>query len=221
MTGANVSRALAAARTVRVANVAYEVHLDLSAERGRPIQGSTIASFELASADDPLEFDFTPPLDHLASIVVNDDVGRVEPGTGEGRVQIAREYLRRGRNRIDFRFRAGTTAIHVRDDLMYSLFVPARASTALPCFDQPDLKARWTLTLTVPRGWTAVANGPETGRTATTGVDIVAFGETDRSRPTCLASRLATFRLRWPTARAGACGCFIASRARHARTRRL
>src|SRR5262245_1033289 len=45
---------------------------------------------------------------------------------------------------------------------MYTLFVPARAHLAFPCFDQPNLKARYALELDVPSGWQAVANGAET-----------------------------------------------------------
>ena len=32
-------------------------------------------------------------------------------------------------------------------DYVYSLFVPADASTLFPCFDQPDLKARFVWSL--------------------------------------------------------------------------
>ena len=37
--------------------------------------------------------------------------------------------------------------------------MPARAHLAIPVFDQPDLKARWTLALTHPGEWQAVSNG--------------------------------------------------------------
>ena len=47
---------------------------------------------------------------------------------------------------------------------MYTLFVPARARLAFPCFDQPDLKAKYTLSLDIPRGWEALANGAEIAR---------------------------------------------------------
>jgi aminopeptidase N len=43
-------------------------------------------------------------------------------------------------------------------EYIYSLFVPSDASTAFPVFDQPDLKARFSLSLTVPEGWKAVSN---------------------------------------------------------------
>jgi aminopeptidase N len=43
---------------------------------------------------------------------------------------------------------------------LYSLFVPADASSAFPCFDQPDLKARFSLALQMPAKWRAVSNAP-------------------------------------------------------------
>ncbi len=47
-------------------------------------------------------------------------------------------------------------------EYIYSLFVPSDASTAFPVFDQPDLKARFQLNVTLPggqAGWGAVSNG--------------------------------------------------------------
>ena len=43
-------------------------------------------------------------------------------------------------------------------EYIYSLFVPSDASTAFPVFDQPDLKARFTLLATTPDDWEFVAN---------------------------------------------------------------
>jgi len=43
-------------------------------------------------------------------------------------------------------------------EYIYSLFVPSDASMAFPVFDQPDLKARFTLSLTVPKDWNPVSN---------------------------------------------------------------
>ncbi|MGI8813649.1 MAG: M1 family metallopeptidase, partial [Pyrinomonadaceae bacterium] len=44
-------------------------------------------------------------------------------------------------------------------EYIYSLFVPSDASTAFPVFDQPDLKARFTLTVEHPEEWNVVSNG--------------------------------------------------------------
>ncbi len=43
-------------------------------------------------------------------------------------------------------------------EYIYTLFVPSDASTAFPCFDQPDLKARFQLQITTPETWKVVTN---------------------------------------------------------------
>src|SRR6185312_16111257 len=48
-----------------------------------------------------------------------------------------------------------------RDDhneYIYTLFVPMDADMAFPCFDQPDLKARFALEVGHPTDWTVIAN---------------------------------------------------------------
>ncbi len=83
---------------------------------------------------------------------------------------VPRDALRRGANRVELEFSApiavGGSALTVyrdREDgssYVYSLFVPADASSVFPCFDQPDLKARFRLALRLPRDWRAVSNAP-------------------------------------------------------------
>jgi aminopeptidase N len=77
-------------------------------------------------------------------------------------VVIPESALRKGPNRITIAFDAGDAPLNRGDDFLYTIFVPARAHEAFPCFDQPDLKARWTLSLEIPEEWTAVANGAST-----------------------------------------------------------
>ncbi len=43
-------------------------------------------------------------------------------------------------------------------EYIYSLFVPSDASTAFPVFDQPDLKAKFTLNVVAPRQWKILSN---------------------------------------------------------------
>jgi aminopeptidase N len=83
---------------------------------------------------------------------------------------IARAALKTGENRVQLEFSAplavsGAALTRYRDredgaDYVYSLFVPADASSVFPCFDQPDLKARFSLELRMPQGWRAVSNAP-------------------------------------------------------------
>src|SRR5438477_389070 len=64
------------------------------------------------------------------------------------------------------------------DDFLYTIFVPARAHEAFPCFDQPDLKARWTLALEVVDGWETLANGAQASHDSGGGRARVTFAET-------------------------------------------
>jgi len=43
---------------------------------------------------------------------------------------------------------------------LYTQFETADAKRMFACFDQPDLKARYTLTVTAPAGWKVVSNAP-------------------------------------------------------------
>ncbi len=83
-----------------------------------------------------------------------------------------------GENTVEIAFRAGDAALNRNPEFLYTLFVPARAHLTFPCFDQPDLKARYTLTLTVPADWQSVANGAETGRETAGGRVRVTYAET-------------------------------------------
>jgi len=50
-------------------------------------------------------------------------------------------------------------SLNRNDDFLYTLLVPDRASTVFPCFDQPDLKSTYLLSLKVPNTWKTLANG--------------------------------------------------------------
>ena len=65
-------------------------------------------------------------------------------------------------NELTVDFIAGDESLNRNDEFLYTLFVPARAQFAFPCFDQPDAQGALSLTLEVPSDWQAVANGAET-----------------------------------------------------------
>src|SRR5439155_13574986 len=94
-----------------------------------------------------------------------------------GHIILPSAALMKGWNTIAISFRAGNAPLNRSDDFLYTIFVPARAHEAFPCFDQPDLKARWTLSLEVPNGWEAVGNA-EVIRKAQNGATRVGFAAT-------------------------------------------
>ncbi|HEY6239560.1 MAG TPA: M1 family aminopeptidase [Burkholderiales bacterium] len=102
---------------------------------------------------------------------------------------VPARFLRAGRNRVTLSFQSpiavsgsAVTRYLDREDgskYVYTLFVPSDASSAFPCFDQPDLKARFSLELRLPRAWTAVGNSPVTAiKAAPNGTRRFRFAET-------------------------------------------
>ncbi len=159
---AGVSQALARDRASRVSALRYDVSLRIPASSSEPIGGRLVATFDLDDASRPLAFDFAQPSDHLTRVEINGEA--VEPDLLHGHVIASPRRLRQGRNVAAFDFVAGDAPLNRHEDFLYSLFVPARASLATPVFDQPDLKARWRLSLDIPKDWSAVSNGRQSGR---------------------------------------------------------
>ena len=171
-----VPLSLARERAARVGNLRYVVALTIPVERAAPIAGRLEAHFTLADAAAPLAFDFAVPASRLRAVDVNGQA--LAPALVNDHVVLPAAHLRQGANSVAFTFDAGDGPLNRHDDFLYSLFVPARASHALPVFDQPDLKARWTLRLDVPAAWTAVSNGAEAARTTDGGRLRIDFAET-------------------------------------------
>jgi aminopeptidase N len=88
-------------------------------------------------------------------------------------IVVGSAYLLKGENVVRLKFESpistsgsAVTRYIDREDkseYLYTLFVPSDASTAFPCFDQPDLKARFTLQVKAPSDWQVITN---TARTA-------------------------------------------------------
>mgnify|MGYP001191849601 CR=1 FL=1 len=150
------------ARTIR--DLRYELSFDIPASTAEPIAGRVVLRFTWTQSDHPLVLDFEPGATAITSLTVGSQGSLVRAVNGH--LVIPAADLIPGDNTVEITFRAGDAALNRQPDFLYSLFVPARAHLTFPCFDQPDLKARYVLELTVPADWQAVANGAETGRSA-------------------------------------------------------
>ena len=152
-----VSWELARERASRITDLSYDLSLEIPALRSDPIRGVLTASFGLDPADRPLVLDFRQDAVNVRKIQANGREAAFSAVNGHILVESAR--LKAGQNSVTIEFLAGDGSLNRRDDHLYTLFVPDRASVALPCFDQPDLKARYRLTLAIPAQWEALANG--------------------------------------------------------------
>jgi puromycin-sensitive aminopeptidase len=75
-------------------------------------------------------------------------------------------------------FSPGLRGLYRAGPLAATQFEAADARRVFPCLDEPGHKAPWTLTLEVPRGTPALANGAELRREPRGDREIVTFAET-------------------------------------------
>jgi aminopeptidase N len=173
---AGIPLRLAEYRARAIENVRYEIAFAIPPAAAEPVTGRVTVRFSLKDTSEPLVLDFGPGADHVTSVSIAG--ASVQHRAVNNHIVIPREHVARGENAVEIVFRAGDAALNRNPEFLYSLFVPARAHFTFPCFDQPDLKARFTLELTGPAGWQAVANGPEALRETIGDRFRVRFGET-------------------------------------------
>jgi aminopeptidase N len=180
--GPGISRQLAVQRASQLGGVRYYVSLSVTE---RDTARGTISIRFAAKRSGDVIVDFRGP--GLSDVTVN---GRPSGLTLTGaHFKIPARDVRAGENTVEARFKAliapaGASIIRFHDDrdgqdYLYTLLVPSDANALFPCFDQPDLKARLTLSLTVPVGWRALANGITQRVDTVHGAARYRFRETD------------------------------------------
>jgi aminopeptidase N len=155
-----VALQLATERAQRITGLTYDLSFSVPAELAEPVTGKASIRFTIKDTAQPIVLDFTPGADYLSSVSIGGKPANYR--VTKDHIVIPSSDLVAGENVVDIQFRAGDAALNRNPDFMYTLFVPARARLTFPCFDQPDLKARFALELIVPAGWQAVSNGAET-----------------------------------------------------------
>ncbi len=170
-----VPLALAKWRAANYSNVRYK--LDITLKKGAPLMTGTVEiSVDLTEegAKYPLVLDWrTTPFANdtdqpYAKVIDVNDAMDIRSQINQEHLLIPNGLLKTGTNSIKIEFAspiktsgaAVTRYIDKQDggEYIYSLFVPSDASMAFPVFDQPDLKARFQLTVTVPLDWQTISN---------------------------------------------------------------
>jgi aminopeptidase N len=172
-----VSATLARDRAARVSNLRYSLFFSIPKDKVAAISGHEVVTFTLGDASRPLLLDFEPASHGRIRRLTIGSV-RLETRVVSGHLELPVAALHTGDNRVDIEFDAGDAPLNRNDDFLYTIFVPARAHEAFPCFDQPDLKARWTLSLDVPDGWETLGNGATTEKSSKAGRTRASFAET-------------------------------------------
>jgi aminopeptidase N len=152
----------AAARALRVRDVRYDIALELTAGTDH-YTGHTLVSFELLAGDGPVWLDHTasdgPPRvlldgERLAGLQVGHRIV-LPDDLPAGRIEVRVDY----RHSYDHTGDGFHRFVDPEDatEYVYSNFQPFEAHRLFPCFDQPDLKARYRLTVDAPAHWTVVS----------------------------------------------------------------
>jgi aminopeptidase N len=160
-----VSEELADHRRATLQDLSYSFDLGVPIDDG-PLTGTMRAKFTLANRSDvPVVVDFKDPERRVRSVSVNGS--EVSWSAEFDHLAIAASaFTSDSANELLIEFMAGDEALNRNPEFLYTLFVPDRAHFSLPIFDQPDLKARFTLALEIPSEWVAVANGEQVSREA-------------------------------------------------------
>ena len=171
-----VSRELADFRKANFKEVRYDLRFSIPEERVEPVTGQVTVAVTIEE-DGPLILDFRNG--EVRSLSLNGDT--VPYRVADEHVVIDKEYVRKGDNLVSLSFVSADQSLNRRDDLLYTLLVPDRARTVFPCFDQPNMKSRFSLTLELPRAWEAVSNGAirEIDSLSVEGRKRISFAETE------------------------------------------
>ncbi|HWV29555.1 MAG TPA: M1 family aminopeptidase, partial [Dyadobacter sp.] len=171
-----VSFALNQSRKQHIDSIQYDIELDIQAGKTGKIIGKERISFHLNTLDSALVVDFNVDTSHLQEVRVGGE--KVDYQFVNEHIVIDAKHLSKGKNEVGIDFVAGDQSLNRSDDYLYTLFVPDRASTCFPLFDQPNLKALYRLTLKTPEGWEAVSNGKLRAKKVENGKSVYQFGET-------------------------------------------
>jgi aminopeptidase N len=151
-------------RAARVSEVSYDVRLELQSG-SEDYRGEVGLAFTLTGASEPLRLDLRAAA--LQRLTAN---GQPVPAAcfDGSKVLLPAAVLREGPNRVEVTYRnafshSGNGFHRFVDpedsrEYLYTDFEPFFAHRMMPCFDQPDLKAVFRVTVAAPSGWTVIGN---------------------------------------------------------------
>ncbi len=172
-----IPQELADMRVQQLQKIHYDLRFNIPAEPQETIAGDLTLTFDFQKGiDDYFFLDFNADPTFIERVLLNGAAIEYEVDK-EHIVLPTKEF--EPKNKIEIKFTVGETGLNRREGFMYTLFVPDRASSVFPCFDQPNLKATFKLTLEVPSGWEAISNGPLLSQTANSDREIFAFDISD------------------------------------------
>jgi len=180
-----LDKVTADARKARVSNLHYDVRIDIVAS-AEEISGELLIEFDLSDASTDLTLDFTGG--SVDKAVYNGV--RASAMYNGYFITIPAENLQRGANSVELAYRRpyghDGTGLHRFEDpedgltYMHSYLWPYYANRLLPSFDQPGLKANFSLQVLAPEDWIVVSTSPGTAENSADDTRLWTFTETPR-----------------------------------------
>jgi aminopeptidase N len=151
-----VSLELAQLRKQSIDSISYKLSFFISEIKENPIDGKVEINFKSLLVSNVI-LDFRANAEMVKNVLVNE--GTVEYFVSNGHILIPKKNILKGTNSIKIEFKTNSGSLNRNNEFLYTLLVPDRASTVFPCFDQPDLKAQFGLSLIINKDWKAISNG--------------------------------------------------------------
>ena len=150
-----ISTELAQLRKQEIKDLKYDLHFFIPERKLEAVKGKANIRFTIQRPQEII-LDFRESEDKIKEVSVNgkptDYIFRNE------HLILSQSSIKKGVNKVHIRFIAGNQSLNRNEEFLYTLLVPDRARTVFPCFEQPNLKAEFTLQLEVPAEWEAVSN---------------------------------------------------------------
>lgn len=153
-----------------ISNVEYDVALSLP--KGATYFGKAAISFDLSKVpganEEPVFIDFFGT--DVANLIVNDKAVTAEVGSffRDGKIVLHSDMLKVGKNKVTVElinnYRNDGYGIHSFTDkvdnhqYLYTQFEPNYCHYVFPSFDQPDIRAKWSLSTLASKEWTVISN---------------------------------------------------------------
>ena len=153
-----VSKELAQQRVANISNVVYELTFNIPAETRTSVSGKAIITFDLLQKADVV-LDFQGKFSGIC--IVNGKKKRKADYKHE-HILLSSKLMKLGFNVVEIDFSSDNKGLNRQKDLLYTTFQSDQAHAVFPCFDQPDIRARYITTLNLPDGWKAVCSDGNT-----------------------------------------------------------
>lgn len=160
-----ISWELAQYRKATISDVVYNLSFIIPEDKSELIEAKENLQLKLSEPTDII-LDFNESADKVKEVIYNKSrserkgkYAKCKWQLVNGHIVIPKKYTKAGNNAFSITFVAGNQGLNRRDGYIYTLFVPDRAHTVFPCFDQPNIKAKFNLDLVIPNEWSVAQNG--------------------------------------------------------------